>query len=83
MPHHNHILLLERPSSCVVINHGVFHILYNLLVYVLDLPLPRHTLIYGRACEWVRESVESVILHSIIIDKLDHIAFLKLVQQLH
>ena len=55
----------------------------DLLMYILDFPLPRHTLIDGGTSERVRESVEPIVKHIIVVDQFNQISALKLRQQLH
>ena len=74
MAHHNHVLFLEGPSCCVVEQNVVFHVVDNLLVDVLDFPLPRHTLVDRGSRERMREPIKAIIACVVIIDEFDHIS---------
>ena len=77
------VFFVEGPSCRIVVDHCVFHVLNYLVVYVFELPLPRHTLIYSRPREGMREPIESIVEHIVIVNELNKITVFQLGQQLH
>ena len=81
MAHHDRVLFLEVPIRGKVIGHRVAHIVNDFLVDFFCLVLPGHGLVDGRSGERMRESVELVIAHGVVIQKLDHVSLLQLCKQ--
>ena len=78
MSHHYHVLFLERPARGHVENHAVLHVVNDFAVQLLDFPLPREALVDSQPSERLREAVEPIVQHVVIVDKFEQVALFKL-----
>lgn len=80
MPHHDGVLFLEGPASSEIVRNHTPHVLDDVFVDLFNFVLPRHRLVDGGAGERMRKSIEPVIVHRIIVEKLYQITLLQLSQ---